>query len=249
MKVVKDVNYAQINHPQQMLDIYLPNCESFPVFIYFHGGGIESGDKEGTDVIAKYLTDKNIAFVTCNYRMYPYASYPEFIKDAAAAVAWVYNNISQYGNATKFIVGGSSAGGYLSMMLCFDKKYLAPFKINPDDINAYIHDAGQPTSHFNVLRERGFDSRRVIIDETAPIYHVTENPDYSKMLFIVSDDDMENRYEQTMLMMSTLKHFNGECDKFKLKVMNGTHCQYVHSADENDNNVFAKICAEYICNL
>lgn len=48
--------------------------------------------------------------------------------------------------------GGSSAGGYISQMLCFDKTWLSKHGIKATDISGFIHDAGQPTCHFNVLR-------------------------------------------------------------------------------------------------
>ena len=245
MKKIKDINYGLFNHPQQTLDIYLPEADEFPVFIYFHGGGLENGDKCGIQGMGEFLAERNIAFVSCNYRLYPHAIFPEFLRDAAAAVAWIYNNINNYGKATGFFVGGSSAGGYISMMLCFDKKYLAPHNIDPDNLDGFIHDAGQPTSHFNVLREQGIDSRRVIVDETAPIYFVKENPNYTNMLFIVSDNDMENRYEQTVLMLSTIKHFNGDTPQIKYKLMHGEHCQYVSDTHLKDNE-FNKIVYEFI---
>ena len=47
------------------------------------------------------------------------------------------------------------------------------------------------------------------------------------MLFIVFTNDLENRYEQTMLMLRTLKHFNYDESKIELKVMDGKHCEYV----------------------
>ena len=131
------------------------------------------------------------------------------------------------------------------MMLCFDPKYYASENISPSDIAGYIHDAGQPTAHFNVLKYKGIDPRRVIIDETAPIYHIGMQDEYPPMLFIVSDDDMQNRYEQTMLLLSTLKHF-GHSEKVHLKVMNGKHCAYVNAVDPNGKSVFGKIVTEFI---
>ena len=61
--------------------------------------------------------------------------------------------------------------------------------------------------HYNVLREENIDSRKVIINEKAPLYHVGDAKEYVPMLFIVSDNDMKNRYEQTMVLISTLEHF------------------------------------------
>lgn len=142
-------------------------------------------------------------------------------------------------------VGGSSAGGYLSQMLCFDEKWLAKYNIKPCDITGFIHDAGQPTCHFNVLKERGIDSRRVIIDDSAPLYHIGEADEYPPMLIIVSDNDMKNRYEQTMLLESTLKHF-GHTEKVQLKIMNGTHCAYVNKVDQDGESVFGKLVLSFI---
>ena len=45
MKKLENIYYTNMKLPQQILDVYLPDCDAFPVFIYFHGGGIESGDK------------------------------------------------------------------------------------------------------------------------------------------------------------------------------------------------------------
>ena len=245
MKSFTDICYSE--ETEQYLDVHLPECDRFPVFLYFHGGGIERGDKAAkrNDAFIKHLTDKGIAVASANYRMYPIAKYPDFIEDAAAATAWVFENMKTYGEVTGIYVGGSSAGGYLSQMLCFDKKYLAKYNIAPMDITGFVHDAGQPTAHFNVLRERGIDRRRVIIDESAPLYHIGVDKEYPPMLVIVSDNDMKNRYEQTMLLMSTLKHFDlGE--NARLQVMQSTHCAYVGKVDENGTSIFGKLVADYI---
>ena len=41
--------------------------------------------------------------VALNYRLYPKVGSPKYIEDAAAAVAWVFNNISYYGGDTSII--------------------------------------------------------------------------------------------------------------------------------------------------
>ena len=241
MRLIKDICYS--NYSECLLDIYLPESEKFCVFVYFHGGGLEKGDKTDVKVFAEYLVKNNVAVVSANYRMYPNAKYPEYILDSAKCVSWVFENISNYGKCEGIYVGGSSAGAYISMLLCFDKTYFAQYNIMPTDIAGYIHDAGQPTVHFNVLRERKIDSRRVIVDESAPIYHVGTETNYSKMLFIVSDNDMENRFEQTMLMQSTLKHFGFVAD---VKIMHGNHCKYINKKDENEESIFGRIIYSYI---
>ncbi len=174
MRVIKDVRYSSL-YPVN-LDIYLPDAEEFDVFIYFHGGGLSAGMKDDDCIVefSTQLAQNGIAAISADYRMYPEASFPDFIKDAAAAVAYAVENMETYGKPKRFFVGGSSAGGYISMMLCFDKRFLAPYEIDPASLGGFIHDAGQPTSHFNVLREKGIDTRRVVVDETAPLFHSTD---------------------------------------------------------------------------
>ena len=245
MKSFENICYTTMGHPEQMLDIHIPDNDTFPVFIYFHGGGMEKGDKNQEFI--PYLVKNGIAVVSANYRMYPEAVYPEFVRDAAAAVSYAIKNMKDYGNPTSFFVGGSSAGGYLSQMLCFDKRYLAPYKINPDDITGYIHDAGQPTTHFNVLRERGLDERKVVVDEAAPLYHVCAERNYPPMQFFYAEHDIEGRPEQTMLLLSTMKHFGHDMEKVDVRYMEGfTHCKYNKAIDEKGDNIFVKAMFEFI---
>lgn len=243
MKTVFDVCYNK--ETEQYLDVYLPDAEEFAVVLYFHGGGLVSGDKTNGKNFFSYMVSNNVAVVSANYRTYPKALYPDFLEDAAAATSWVFKNMNKYGKIKGIYIAGSSAGGYISQMLCFDEKWLSKYNIKPIDISGFIHDAGQPTCHFNVLAERGLDTRRVIIDESAPLYHVGESEKYPPMLIIVSDNDLPNRYEQTMLLISTLKQF-GHFEKVKLKVMNGGHCAYVDALDERNQSVFGGLLTGFI---
>ena len=247
MKSILDINYGKL--PEQLLDIHLPDCEEFPVFIYFHGGGIEEGSKGLPDHIKEYFTNNGICLVSANYRMYPTARFPDYIVDAAKAVKWVQQNISQYGKCTHTFIGGASAGAYISMMLCFNRFFLANEGVNPYLITGYIHDAGQPTTHFNICKyERGMHYLSTVVDEAAPLYYINN---YSmiktNMLFIVSDNDMPGRYEQTMLVLSMLKTFGHDMENsVELKVMHGGHVEYVNKQDENGESVYGQMIVPFI---
>ena len=246
MRKFYDIYYSEEQTNDKALNLYLPDTDSFPLFIYFHGGGIVEGDKNHVEGFMDYLLEHNIAVASINYRMYPNAKWPDFLYDVAEGTAWVLKNIHNYGNCEKVVVGGSSAGGYFTQMLCFNKEYLNKYGVNVSDIDAFIHDAGQPTTHFNVLKERGIDTRRVIVDEAAPLYYIGLEENYPSMLFLVSTEDLENRYEQTMLMMSTLKHFEYDMSKIELKVLESKHCEYIGKKDTDGINIFAKIIEEYV---
>ena len=239
-------SYCDLKYKENLcLDLHLPESDTFDLFVYFHGGGLCAGNRKDCEAFTKSLAENNIATASVEYRMYPEAKFPDFIEDCAYAVRWLKDNISKWGKCTRVFVGGSSAGGYISMMLCFDSRYLQAVGLEPTDIDGYIHDAGQPTSHFNVLKELGKDSRRVIVDETAPMYFVGTNNKYSPMLFIVSDNDMFGRYEQTMLMINVLNHF-GHKENVFLCIQNGKHCEYVGKKNENGEGVFANLIIPFI---
>lgn len=248
MKTFLDISYIKDGTKAQKLDMYLPETDNFPVFVFFHGGGLTAGDKIGAgEILAPYFVNRGIGFVSSNYRMYPEAKYPDFIEDGAAAVAWVKNNIENYGGSGKLYVGGSSAGGYLSMMLCYDAKYLGAHGIEPTAIAAYIHDAGQPTTHFNVMVERGFNRFKCAIDDAAPLYHVGEAKEYSPQLILVSDNDIKARYEQTMLLMVTLESLGYDMSRVKLEIMRGyAHTKYMSLTDESGNSIFGEIVTKFL---
>ena len=246
MKVIENIYYTRAQSPFQSLDLYLPDCESFPVVIYFHYGGFTGGDKSGYKFIP-FLQERGIAVISANYRLYPEAAYPDFLRDGAMAVAWAYKHMPEYGNITGYFIGGSSAGGYLTEMLCFDKKYLKMHKIDSDAVTGYIMDAAQPTTHFNVMVERGFDKRRVVIDEAAPIYHITEGRTYAPMQIIVADNDLRNRPEQNALLVSTLKHFGCEEDRIEYHIVpNSKHVQYVNAIGEDGKSKFADMIYNFV---
>ena len=252
MKELLNVAYKN-EHKRQILDAFIPDGgKADAVFIYFHGGGLVNGNKwQNPPTIKCLVEENNVALVSANYRLYKSekhedydGKYPEFLQDAAKAIKWVKDNSELFGT-DKIFVGGSSAGGYISMMLCFDKRWLEEVGLSNADISGYFHDAGQPTTHFNVLRERGLDHRRVIVDDAAPLYYIGLEKSYPRMRFIVSDNDMPARYEQIMLVVKTLKYFEYP-ETYDYKVMHGKHCHYTGHADENGYSVWGNMIIDFI---
>lgn len=105
MKAMVDVCYNQ--ETEQHLDIYLPDNDEFSVMLYFHGGGLEDGDKSGQKRFLHHMVSQGFAVVSANYRMYPKAKYPDFLVEAADAVAWVFQNMGNYGKVKGIYVSGT----------------------------------------------------------------------------------------------------------------------------------------------
>lgn len=185
------------------LDVYYPkNSKNFPTVVWFHGGGLKGGNKS----VPKQLQEKGIAIVAVNYRLYPKVKTPVFINDAAAAVAWTFKNIKNYGgDSTKIIVSGSSAGGYLTMMVGMDKSYLKKHQIDANDIFALLPLTGHVITHFTVRSENGVSKEQPIIDRYAPLYHVRS--DAPPIVLYTGDPELEmlGRAEENAYMMRMLK--------------------------------------------
>ncbi|MFT3846257.1 MAG: alpha/beta hydrolase [Lacibacter sp.] len=188
---------------QCLLDLYYPKgAKNFATIIWFHGGGITGGSKE----IPKALTEKGYAVIGVGYRFSPKVTAPAYIEDAAAATAWVFQHIAEFGGSTKLIfISGHSAGGYLGMMITLDKKYLAKYNIDANNIAGLIPFSGQAITHFTIRKERGIKDTQPIIDQYAPLYHVrAEAP---PMLLITGDREMEllGRYEENAYLNRMMK--------------------------------------------
>nr|WP_321410434.1 alpha/beta hydrolase [uncultured Carboxylicivirga sp.] len=186
-----------------VLDIYYPeNLKGFATIVWFHGGGLTGGNKE----IPQALKDKNVAVIGVNYRLYPKIKAPEYINDAAAAVAWVMKNIETYGGDPSLVfVSGHSAGGYLTSMVGLDKSYLAKHGVDANNIAGLIPFSGHTITHFTVRAERGIPGEQAIVDSLAPLYHV--RADASPLLLITGDREMEmlGRYEENAYLMRMMK--------------------------------------------
>ncbi|MFC2123773.1 alpha/beta hydrolase [Bacteroidota bacterium] len=186
-----------------VLDLYFPeNKTDFPAVVWFHGGGLRSGNKH----IPERLTQNEIAVVAVNYRLHPQVQAPAYIEDASAAVAWVFKNIEKYGgNPEKIIVSGHSAGGYLTSMVGLDKRWLAEFDIDANRIACLVLFSGHTITHMTVRRERNIPDIQPVVDEFGPLYHV--RPDAPPLVLITGDRNLEllGRYEENAYMARMMK--------------------------------------------
>ena len=186
-----------------VLDVYYPeNMKDFPTVVWFHGGGLTGGEKE----IPAALKEKGFCVVAVNYRLYPKVNSPKFIEDAAAAVAWSFNNITSFGGDTSLIfVSGYSAGGYLTNMIGLDKRWLKVHNIDANRIAGLISFSGHTITHFTIREERGIPGTQPIVDDLAPLYHV--RADAPPLILITGDRELEmlGRYEEYAYLMRMMK--------------------------------------------
>ncbi len=113
--------------------IYTPKTadSSFPVIVYYHGGGWVIADLDVYDASAKGLAEQSGAIVvSVHYRQGPEHKFPTAHNDAFAAYQWVLKNAASIkGNPKMIAVAGESAGGNLACnvsIMARDKGIMMP---------------------------------------------------------------------------------------------------------------------------
>jgi acetyl esterase/lipase len=155
--VKRDIPYVANPHPRQTLDLYLPKNSGggpVPLVVWMHGGAFMYTNKEWDNV--KYLVKHGYALASVDYRLTQDAIFPAQIKDCNAALNFLLANAASYGiDRRRFVIGGASAGGQLSLLLglarnerAFDADPSAkPFAIldffGPTDLTSVIDEVGQ----------------------------------------------------------------------------------------------------------
>lgn len=205
-KTEKDIIYRSVDdYATKMcrMDIAYPEGdEARPVIVWFHGGGLTGGWRH----IPQELLRDGAVIVGVGYRFSPHVPVTQIIDDAACAIAWVMDNISQYGgNPDKVFISGHSAGGYLVTMVGLDKSRLAKYDKDADALAGIIPFSGQAITHFEERRSRGIADKQPIVDSLAPLYHV--RGDAAPILILSGDRELEmlGRYEENAYFWRMLR--------------------------------------------
>lgn len=120
--------------PRHAFDVYLPEQQSAapPVVVFFYGGGWRQGDRAGNRFIGRSLAACGVMTFIPDYRVWPDVAFPDFLKDAAAAVARVKAEARRLGgDPDQLFLIGYSAGAYIAAMLDLDPTWLGQEGIDP----------------------------------------------------------------------------------------------------------------------
>lgn len=120
VEVKRDVPFAPYGK-RGMLDVYTSTntpASRAPVLLHVHGGAWTIGAKEqqGLELMV-HLAAKGWVCVSVNYRLAPRNRWPAQIVDVKQAIAWIKDNVAEYGGDPDYIaITGGSAGGHLSTL-------------------------------------------------------------------------------------------------------------------------------------
>lgn len=115
---IRDIPYISDSNIYHRLDVYYPqNTEKkLPVIIDIHGGGWMYGTKELNEYYCLSLADRGYTVFNINYRLVPDATVDEQLRDVAAALKWIGENMHSYPcDADNIMLTGDSAGGQLAV--------------------------------------------------------------------------------------------------------------------------------------
>lgn len=135
-RLVKDIAYG--DGPRRKLDLYVPDGPEvadgpLPTVVYFYGGSWQTGTKDDYRFIGQAFAARGYQVVVPDYRLYPEVRYPDFLEDAAAAVAWVAARAGEAGRrAGPIFLLGHSAGAYNGAMLALDRRWLSAAGVDRD---------------------------------------------------------------------------------------------------------------------
>jgi len=92
------------------------------------------------------------------------------------------------------------------MMTGLDKRWLAAFGEDANKIALLVPISGQAVTHTAIRAEKGISDKQPMVDEYAPLWHVTS--DSPPLLMITGDRELEmrGRYEENAFMWRMMKY-------------------------------------------
>jgi acetyl esterase/lipase len=121
VEVVKDLTYAGRGSRRGLLDVYRragAPVEGAPVLLQVHGGGWTIGNKDQQGVpLMLHMAARGWVCVAINYRLSPRHAFPTHLVDVKRSIAWIRDNIADYGGDPSYVaITGGSAGGHLTAL-------------------------------------------------------------------------------------------------------------------------------------
>lgn len=177
IKVHRNIPYLPNATARNQLDIYTSATPptNAPVLLQIHGGGWVIGNKhEQALPLMHHMTQRGWICVAANYSLSPKAKFPQHLVDLKRAVAWIRENIAEYGGDPNFIAAtGGSAGGHLSSLLTLtpdDKSYQVGFETADTSVRACVPFYGvyDFSNHFGLQAQKGIEGflEKMVVKES-----------------------------------------------------------------------------------
>jgi acetyl esterase/lipase len=127
----KTLTFKTVDGLELKADVHrTDNGKIQPVVVWFHGGGLTSGDRKWPRGDVRDLCKRQgYILISFDYRLAPEVKLPEIIADVKDGFRWIREKGPALFQAdpTRIVVAGSSAGGYLTLMtgICIEPRPVA----------------------------------------------------------------------------------------------------------------------------
>jgi len=227
---IRHVQYTEGGR-RARLDIYRPkdrDLKGAPVLIQIHGGGWTIGTKGQQGLLLmNRMAQQGWICVASNYRLAPKHTFPTQIVDVKRAIAWVHENIEEYGGDPSYIaITGGSAGGHLAALAALTPnlpEYQPEFEDSDTSIAACVSFYGlydlaglSETQNSVDLRDRFVgpwvfkkdpEADRDAFVQASPLAHVDEQtPDF---FVIHGANDTLAPVQETRTFVAALRELSG----------------------------------------
>jgi acetyl esterase/lipase len=227
---IRHVQYTEGGR-RARLDIYRPkdrDLKGAPVLIQIHGGGWTIGTKGQQGLLLmNRMAQQGWICVASNYRLAPKHTFPTQIVDVKRAIAWVHENIAEYGGDPSYIaITGGSAGGHLAALAALTPnlpEYQPDFEDSDTSISACVSFYGlydlaglSETQNSVDLRDRFVgpwvfkkdpETDRDEFVQASPLAHVDEQtPDF---FVIHGANDTLAPVQETRTFVAALRELSG----------------------------------------
>lgn len=188
------------------LDIYSTEGDyAMPVVVYIHGGSFHFGDKREVSSKPVFFLGSGYIFVSINHRLLPDTDFLDICGDTAAALAWVYRHIGDFGGdpANIFLVGAST-GGHQAALVATRGDLLRPHNLTSDIVRAVVvldcaaldmvlraaPELEEPAYEFQPVWS-ATDRVRLLngLEEVSPVHQVSPGSRAPDFLMLVTDED------------------------------------------------------------
>ncbi|MGE0420643.1 MAG: alpha/beta hydrolase [Reyranellaceae bacterium] len=128
--------------------------KTIPTLVYYHGGGFVIGNIETHDSTCRRLANKSrCQVISIDYRLAPEHPFPASVDDGLAAFRHIRDNAAAFDTvADRIAVGGDSAGGNLSAVVCQQTKNAGEAM---PAFQMLIYPATDSVTHADARRARG----------------------------------------------------------------------------------------------
>lgn len=215
----KTGNISAAERSACILDVRTPKTGSrWPVVIHLHGGGMTGGDRneafgsQYNDFGTKFL-EAGVIEVSPGYRLIGAGTWPDYIRDAAAAAVWVYRNIETYGgDPNSVFISGFSAGAYLTHMLAIDTTWFKQLAFDPHRFAGFVSMSGQTRQHENIRKDLKVADIMAEKPYAMPMGHIRKT-DIPWQIFVGGDEggtvtDNKAMYDALIARGSTSLHMD-----------------------------------------